>query len=181
MAPTSSKALSAKVTRAGHETLLKAEEKNFLGRFRVMLNQIQPHPLQRTISSDWVRSLKDHFLEVGIDRAAYPVKVLLKDDSIWDSQSTGLMASGKESLPVMPENVGLLVYDGQHRIAACSELGDLEEKWWYALVYRRGELAWNIAPIFLDQVQLLSTTILLNSCLQCMPQMRTRFARWPMM
>jgi hypothetical protein len=124
---------------SGQAALLHAQRSNLLGRFRISLEQIKPHHLQRALSKDWIIKLKDHFVEFGLDRAAYPVKVMLEDDKVVSVvYNLGVEGSEGMNIPFLPKDVPVLVYDGQHRIAACNELEGSEEKWWYALVYRRG-------------------------------------------
>ncbi|CUA71306.1 hypothetical protein RSOLAG22IIIB_09484 [Rhizoctonia solani] len=45
--------------------------------------------------------------------------------------------SGLTSLPHLPEDIQLVVFDGQHQIAGCLELGDRNEHWWVVRLYRR--------------------------------------------
>ncbi|KAG8737867.1 hypothetical protein FRC10_007576 [Ceratobasidium sp. 414] len=116
------------------QTFLLAEPTFLLGKFKVTLDQITPHPDQRLLSEDWVIKLHARFVELGVDRAAHPVKVLLKDHPgvlLKNSQRYGSM----KFVPELPKGISCLVYHGQHRLAACRKLEDTEEHWWYAEVY----------------------------------------------
>ncbi|KAG8737096.1 hypothetical protein FRC10_008588, partial [Ceratobasidium sp. 414] len=117
-------------------TLLNAETKYFVGRFRVLTSQVQPHPNQRQLSEAWVDSLHQRFLEVGIDRVAFPIKVLLADTiNLNDLQH--VITANNITIPELPSHLKTLVYHGQHRVAACHRMVDKDEHWWIAEVYQR--------------------------------------------
>ncbi|KAG9090444.1 hypothetical protein FRC07_012107, partial [Ceratobasidium sp. 392] len=115
--------------------LLHAESSHLLGKYRVALSQIKSHPLQRPVDEPWVNSLYTRFNEVGIDRYTFPIKVILQY-----SQSTFSLVKAipSSSIPNLPTDVDVLVYQGQHRVAACRRLTELEEHWWIAEVYAPG-------------------------------------------
>ena len=123
-----------------HHAILLAEPQFLIGLFKVRLSQIVPHPHQRCLSEDWVEKLHIQFLELGIDRASHPIKVLLKE-----MPGAGVMLSedshpgSSEGVPELASSLACLVYHGQHRVAACRAIEDVGEHWWYAEVYNPGE------------------------------------------
>ncbi|KAG9087672.1 hypothetical protein FRC06_002432 [Ceratobasidium sp. 370] len=116
------------------QTLLLAEPSFLIGKFKVMLEQIKPHPHQRLLSEDWVIKLHARFVELGVDRAAHPVKVLIHDQ-LGVLSENGQQSGSMQSVPELPNSISCFVYHGQHRLAACGKLEDPEEHWWYAEVY----------------------------------------------
>lgn len=117
-------------------TILVAESTYLIGKFRLWLHQVESHPNQRALSEDWVGKLHARFQENGIDRALYPIKVLLKElpeASLAEDPGAGA------GVPDLPTDLLCLVYQGQHRVAACKRLDRPEERWWFAEVYSPGE------------------------------------------
>ncbi|KAG9084832.1 hypothetical protein FS749_004919, partial [Ceratobasidium sp. UAMH 11750] len=113
-------------------TILVAESTFFIGKFKLWLDQVEPHPNQRALSEDWVGELYARFQETGIDRALHPIKVLLKEPPA----ASVLEASGRGAgVADLPTDLPCLVYQGQHRVAACKRLDRPEEHWWFAEVY----------------------------------------------
>lgn len=53
-----------------------------------------------------------------------------------------LVESGDQNkdgkIPQLPVDIMMLVYHGQHRVAACNQLTDPEEHWWFAEIYSPG-------------------------------------------
>ncbi|KAG8721239.1 hypothetical protein FRC08_014791 [Ceratobasidium sp. 394] len=116
------------------QTLLLAESSSFIGKFKVTLDQVSPHPHQRLVSDDWVIKLHAKFVEVGVDRAAHPVKVLLKGHP-GVLLGNGPQSNSSQPVPELQSDMSCLVYHGQHRLAACRKLEDPADHWWYADVY----------------------------------------------
>ncbi|KAG8713534.1 hypothetical protein FRC09_018608 [Ceratobasidium sp. 395] len=116
--------------------LLNAETQFLIGRFRVPTAQIQPHPNQRELSEAWVDSLLQRFVDVGIERVAFPIKVLLKNPNQLDALRLVLQNNNCGDVPELPSEVLTLVYHGQHRVAACMRMIDENERWWFAEVYQ---------------------------------------------
>ncbi|KDN39867.1 hypothetical protein RSAG8_08518, partial [Rhizoctonia solani AG-8 WAC10335] len=117
------------------ELLLHAETSKCLGVFAIPSNQIEPHPLQRPLTYSWVQELKTAFTQ-GIDRATYPAKAILKDSQYTQQvQQLAAQYAGSPYLPVMLSGAHVLVFDGQHRVAACQELEDKDQHWWVVKVY----------------------------------------------
>lgn len=119
------------------QVLIEAESSNRLGVYRAKLEQISRHPQQRLLDKAWVKELSINMKEQGIDKAGHPVKVLLQDDESWDHQLSGSLAENGSCF--LPPAVRLLVFDGQHRLEACDSIAEEEGKWWYVIVFRRGE------------------------------------------
>ncbi|KAG9128199.1 hypothetical protein FRC07_003130 [Ceratobasidium sp. 392] len=117
------------------QALLNAETKHLIGKYRVEISQIQPHPSQRQLSDAWVDSLHQRFLEVGIDRVAFPIKLILHDSGDLQAVTSDCIAATQKHIPQLPPHVKALVYHGQHRVAACRRMVDPEEHWWFAEVY----------------------------------------------
>lgn len=122
------------------QIILYAEPGFLVGKYKVWARQVRPHPGQRQLCEEWVESLHQRFREVGIDRAAHPIKVLLEENQRLDTLTEMSKKAGFEAVPDLPEGVIVLVYHGQHRIAACQKMEDVEEHWWLAEVYRKGIL-----------------------------------------
>lgn len=120
------------------QVILHAEPVFFIGNFVVAADQVKPHPSQRLLCQEWVDSLHQRFQDVGIDRAAHPIKVLLEKSCGLESLTEMSREPGSQLVPELPKEVALLVYHGQHRIAACLKMEDVGEHWWYAEVYRQG-------------------------------------------
>lgn len=120
------------------QILFDAETKHLLGRFRVDIGQLKPHPSQRQQSHDWVTALYNRFVELGVDRAAYPIKITIppKDRTAVHQELMAAQAVGR--IAQLPSGITGLVYQGQHRIAACEKLADRNEHWWFAEVYSAG-------------------------------------------
>ena len=118
---------SCKAAAPASQVILLAEPRYFIGTFRVSTTQVQPHPNQRSVSLKWVDSLHQRFMEVGIDRAAHPIKVLLDTRSAQCNINTR-----PATVTDLPTNMAVLVYHGQHRILACQKMDNIEEHWWYA-------------------------------------------------
>lgn len=118
------------------QVLVHAEARYIVGRYRVPTSQIQPHPVQRLLSSKWVDTLLDHFVKVGVDRFAHPIKVVLQDS---EDACCLPAATASTEVALLPSHVRVLVYHGQHRVAACQRMMEEEEHWWIAEVYRPGE------------------------------------------
>lgn len=130
--------VSAREINPASQLILHAEPSYFLGNFRVSANQVRPHPSQRLLSQEWVDSLYQRFTNVGIDRAAHPIKLLLEKNQSLESLVASSAEAGTTAIPELPNNVVALVYHGQHRIAACRKMEDAKEHWWFAEVYRQG-------------------------------------------
>ncbi|KAG8691566.1 hypothetical protein FRC11_000934 [Ceratobasidium sp. 423] len=118
-------------------TILFTNRQYFVGIFKVACAQFKPHPSQRHLKKEWTLKLKDSFLEQGIDRGASPVKALLMSVSastklkdVWEGAVMG-------NPPMLPGGLILLLFDGQHRVAACELMDDPSEHWWYAEVYEK--------------------------------------------
>ncbi|KAG9086533.1 hypothetical protein FRC06_003037, partial [Ceratobasidium sp. 370] len=126
-----------KNTKSASQVILVAEGNFLVGKFKVWVDQIEPHPDQRHLSQDWVESLVQRFQEIGIDRARYPIKVLLSGNG-GEVISTTTSNTGSDGIAELPRNLACLVYHGQHRVAACKKLSDASEQWWYAEVYKPG-------------------------------------------
>jgi hypothetical protein len=133
------------------DSLALAHAQHFLGLYRVSLQQISRPPLQHELDWGWVASLHKHFLDVGIDRVAYPIKVLLEqledDSTICPLYKTG-------QLTILPESIKVLVYHGQHRVAACQLLERSEEHWWIAEVYGQGDHS-HLGALFRDSLHVI--------------------------
>ncbi|QRV79882.1 hypothetical protein RhiJN_07897 [Ceratobasidium sp. AG-Ba] len=117
------------------DTFLIAKTEHYLGRFCITLDQIKHHGLQRSVKCDWVRQLHQHFLDVGIDRAAHPIKVVLARP---DDLAIVMQAQNHGQCPWLPRDIPVLVYSGQHRVHACQQIEDPKEHWWSADVYSSG-------------------------------------------
>src|SRR4051794_691478 len=100
------------------EILLHAEASKCLGVFAIPANQIEPHPYQRPLTLSWVQELKTAFAQ-GIDCSTYPAKAILKDSTHTQQvQQLAAQHAGSPYLPIMPSEMQVLVFDGQHQIAA---------------------------------------------------------------
>ena len=126
------------VAHSVSQLILHAEPVHFVGKYRVLANQVRPHPGQRLLCQQWVDSLHERFKDVGLDRAAHPIKVILENNNGLEALTAQSTEAGLGVLSELPNNIAVLVYHGQHRIAACLKLEDLNEHWWYAEVYRQG-------------------------------------------
>lgn len=120
------------------QTIFHAETKHLVGRFTIQASHIKPHPYQRPLSNEWVDSLLQKFQDFGIDRAGYPIKVLLESstDPLPIAELPGQGPSSE--VPQLPAGIDVLVYDGQHRVEACRRLEHTSEHWWFAEVYQKG-------------------------------------------
>ncbi|QRV74595.1 hypothetical protein RhiJN_02610 [Ceratobasidium sp. AG-Ba] len=118
------------------ESLVVAEGEHSLGLYLVRLKQISRHPLQRELDLTWVDALHKHFLDVGIDRVAHPIKVLLLPSQ--DNHTLYRSLPGRQP-EWLPDDLQVLVYHGQHRVASCQLLNDSEEHWWFAHVHSNGQ------------------------------------------
>ncbi|KAF8593793.1 hypothetical protein BDV93DRAFT_582421 [Ceratobasidium sp. AG-I] len=119
-----------KTTTPASQVILLAEPNHLIGMYKVSTEQVQPHPNQRSVNPEWVDSLCQRFVQVGIDRASHPIKVLLDKGSLESATNTR-----PTDVLELPSNITVLVYQGQHRIKACQQLDDTKEHWWYAEVY----------------------------------------------
>ncbi|KAG8791832.1 hypothetical protein FRC12_008027 [Ceratobasidium sp. 428] len=116
--------------------LLNAEAQFLVGKFRVHISQVKPHPHQRQLSEAWVDSLHQRFLEVGIERVAFPIKVILERSSDLDALPGKTSSTNTAAITELPSHVTTLVYHGQHRVAACKHMMEQDEHWWFAEVYQ---------------------------------------------
>ncbi|KAG8728700.1 hypothetical protein FRC12_021563 [Ceratobasidium sp. 428] len=116
--------------------LLNAEAQFLVGKFSVQLSQIKAHPNQRQLSEPWVDSLHQRFQEVGIERVAFPIKVILEKAADLDALLEKTDVAPTTNIPKLPSNVNTLVYHGQHRVAACRRMTEEDEHWWFAEVYK---------------------------------------------
>lgn len=129
---------TSRLTTSTSQVVMLAEPGFRVGIYKVSANQVRPHPSQRLLSQEWVDSLHQRFQEVGIDRAAHPIKVLLKNSQDEENLMPCSRGNGSETVEELPKTMVVLVYHGQHRIAACLKMEDVTEHWWYAEVYRPG-------------------------------------------
>ncbi|KAG8732151.1 hypothetical protein FRC11_000392 [Ceratobasidium sp. 423] len=126
---------------------------HLIGTFTVFLNQTKNHPDQRALDQSWVENLIKDIGSPGIlNRAKHPIEVILEGDALDEELSHLLDESGKDSSPILPEEMKVLVFAGQHRLAMLSQLGlDPDELWWHARVYKR-ELEANYPAEFLTMM-----------------------------
>jgi hypothetical protein len=118
-------------------SLRDAKTKYHLGLFRVRLTQVQFHKHHRLQDRMWIDTLK-RGMEEGVDRELYPVEATLASDSAWTKLNATELA--QDGSAFLPDEIIVVVHDGTHRIEAWKECpGPQEDKWWYAVVYRRGE------------------------------------------
>lgn len=118
-------------------SLRDAKELYHLGLFRVKLTQIEYHRHQRLQDRKWIETLKGG-MEKGVDREQYPVEATVSSDSAWAKFNGSALATDGSAF--LPKEITLVVHHGQHRLEAWRDCpGPQEEKWWYAVVYRRGE------------------------------------------
>ncbi|KAG9089594.1 hypothetical protein FRC06_001470, partial [Ceratobasidium sp. 370] len=129
---TTAEPTASNIAMSAAQMLLQVETRYLIGRFRVPLSQIEPHPVQRQLSSHWVDSLHEHFVKVGIDRVAHPIKAVLKHPQ---SPDTSFGNDPSVEVHSFPSHLGVLVYHGQHRVAACQRMMDVQEHWWICEVY----------------------------------------------
>lgn len=122
------------------ETIFQAERQHYVGKFKVKLSQVFPHPYQRSLDHKWVSDLARIFSEGPLDKAAHPIKALIDEDTQWHEcmQSQAEPASTGQ-VPDFPDGIKLLVHHGQHRIEACRRLEPSDSAWWYADVYLRSK------------------------------------------
>ncbi|KAG8737226.1 hypothetical protein FRC10_008412, partial [Ceratobasidium sp. 414] len=144
--PAMTTAIASNTAISAAQVLLRVETQYLVGRFRVPLSQIEPHPVQCQLSSHWVDSLHEHFVKVGIDRVAHPIKAVLKHPQ---SPDTPFGNDPNAEVHSFPSHLGVLVYHGQHRVAACRRMMDVQEHWWICEVYRPGEV---ILQTYLDMI-----------------------------
>lgn len=76
---------------------------------------------------------------MGVNRAGYPIKVWLESGTAPRpiAELSGLGPSNE--VAQLPAGIGILVYDGQHRVEACRRLENTSEHWWFAEVYQKGQ------------------------------------------
>lgn len=102
-----------------------------------MLNQMQEHPEQRALDVDWVEKLVG-ILQGNLNRPLYPVGAVLEGDENLERLQTSLQQSDPNGVPALPAGIKLLVFAGQHRLAALPRLGlDQDELWWHADVFTK--------------------------------------------
>lgn len=130
---------SSRPATSASQAILLAEPGFLVGKYRVSACQVRPHPSQRLLCNKWVDTLHQKFEEVGIDRAAHPIKVLLEKSQDGDTLMQSLGGTNGEPVEELPNCMVVLVYHGQHRIAACQKMDDPGEHWWFAEVYRPGK------------------------------------------
>lgn len=118
------------------ETIFQAERQHYVGKFKVKLSQVFPHPYQRSLDHHWVSELVRIFSEGPLDKAGHPIKALIDDDTQWQAykQSQAEPASAR-LVADFPDGIKLLVHHGQHRVEACRRLEPSDSAWWYADVY----------------------------------------------
>lgn len=111
----------------------------YIGRFRVMVDQTRGHPEQRVLDADWVKQLVEKFQD-NLNRPLHPVDAVLEVDTDLQAARACLRKSGQSDVPVLPAGVRVLVFSGQHRLAALSELPlHQDELWWHADIFTRSE------------------------------------------
>ncbi|KEP47032.1 hypothetical protein V565_170740, partial [Rhizoctonia solani 123E] len=120
--------------------IIELRKAHLIGTFTVFLSQTQNHPDQRALDQAWVDVLVEKIGTPGVlNRAAYPISVIL-EDSTWEEDLTDLLdKSGIHSTPDLPNGVKVLVFAGQHRVAMLAQLGlgSPDQLWWHANVYKR--------------------------------------------
>ncbi|EUC61790.1 hypothetical protein RSOL_406780, partial [Rhizoctonia solani AG-3 Rhs1AP] len=133
------------------EVIPLIRREHFIGTFKVMLPQTQNHPDQRALDQSWV----DQLIQLigspdTLNRALNPISVVLLKDE-WCGKLEDLI---KESpgVPILPDEVVVQVFSGQHRLAMLSQLGlEGPERWWHAEVYKK-ELETNHPAEFLTMM-----------------------------
>lgn len=106
-----------------------------------MLPQTQNHPDQRALDQAWVDQLTELIgCPDSLNRALHPISVVLVDDK-WASNLEEMQKEHPAVVPMLPEEVMVQVFSGQHRLAMLSQLGleGSEQLWWHAEVYKKGE------------------------------------------
>lgn len=122
--------------------IMDLRREHLIGTFTVLVSQTQNHPDQRALDQSWVDALVEKIGTPGIlNRAAYPISVILEDGAMEEELLRILDEMGNHSAPDLPDGVRVLVFAGQHCLAMLSQLGleSPEERWWHANVYKRGE------------------------------------------
>ncbi|KAF8599834.1 hypothetical protein BDV93DRAFT_511376 [Ceratobasidium sp. AG-I] len=117
------------------DIILRAQDRYLVGRFRAWTRQCKPHPSQRMLRLEWVAQLNKSFEESGIDRAQHPIKVLLDRDIQSLQRVRSLCQPDSQVIQWLPTDICVLVYAGQHRVAACEQLPDPQERWWFVEVH----------------------------------------------
>ncbi|QRV74586.1 hypothetical protein RhiJN_02601 [Ceratobasidium sp. AG-Ba] len=123
--------------QSADELLAQVRKKHWIGRFRVATQQSSTHPDQRPLDEAWVDELANKIgNKANLNRALYPIGVILEDDGSKD-ELRALAGQSHEGVPSLPGQHKVLVFAGQHRLAALPRLGvDKEEDlWWHADVY----------------------------------------------
>ncbi|QRV86959.1 hypothetical protein RhiJN_14977 [Ceratobasidium sp. AG-Ba] len=120
--------------QSADELLAQVRKKHWIGRFRVATQQSSTHPDQRPLDEAWVDELANKIgNKANLNRALYPIGVILADDGSKD-ELRALAGQSHEGVPSLPGQHKVLVFAGQHRLAALPRLGvDKEEDlWWHA-------------------------------------------------
>ncbi|QRV83729.1 hypothetical protein RhiJN_11745 [Ceratobasidium sp. AG-Ba] len=123
--------------QSADELLAQVRKKHWIGRFRVATQQSSTHPDQRPLDEAWVDELANKIgNKANLNQALYPIGVILEDDGSKD-ELRALAGQSHEGVPSLPGQHKVLVFAGQHRLAALPRLGvDKEEDlWWHADVY----------------------------------------------
>ncbi|QRW26171.1 hypothetical protein RhiXN_11248 [Rhizoctonia solani] len=111
-----------------------------IGTFTVLLEQTQNHPDQQALDQSWVDTLVERIGTPEIlNRALHPISVILENDAYNQTLEALLEEQGVNSAPKLPQELSVLVFAGQHRLAMLSQLdlGGQENMWWHAHVYKQ--------------------------------------------
>ncbi|KAG8792618.1 hypothetical protein FRC12_005468 [Ceratobasidium sp. 428] len=121
----------------GEERIAHVQQTHLLGTFRIRLAQTENHPDQRALDTDWVTQLKEKIGSPDVlNRGLHPIGVILKDDQ-QSEQLRQLVQKSKGAIPDLPNEIGVLVFAGQHRLAMLQdlELEGPDDRWWHGKVY----------------------------------------------
>ncbi|GAB1526410.1 hypothetical protein RhiTH_009577 [Rhizoctonia solani] len=74
-----------------------------------------------------------------LNQALHPISVILENNAYNQTLEALLEEQGVNSVPKLPQELSVLVFAGQHRLAMLSQLdlGGQENMWWHAHVYKQ--------------------------------------------
>ncbi|GAB1527343.1 hypothetical protein RhiTH_010518 [Rhizoctonia solani] len=130
------------------------QKATLIGTFTVFLSQTHNHPDQQALDQSWVDTLVERIGTPEIlNQALHPISVILNDGSSDHVLYDLLQKHGINSTPELPQDLSVLVFAGQHRLAMLSQLGlgGPEDMWWHAKVYKK-ELEQNHPAEFLTMM-----------------------------
>lgn len=136
--------MSSRSTR--EEGIAAARRAHLIGRFRISLCQTESHPDQRSLNGSWVDKLCERFTH-SLNRPLHPIDVLLVDD-----RDAALLQKlvGKHTggVLLLPADIKVLVFSGQHRLATLPKLElPIEELWWDGDIFMNSKWQWLILDL----------------------------------